>query len=109
MSAPTWNDEFELSDGLYIIPDIQDYFEYILEKHNENIDNVSIKIYLNKIENRITFKIKKGYYLGLLTPEAMNLLGSTESKITDDKNGEDVPHLENYEVVLVHCNIVNND
>ena len=60
ISAPTWNDEFELPDGSYLISDIQDYFEYILKKHNANIDNPSIKIYVNKIENRITFKIKKG-------------------------------------------------
>ena len=51
-------------------------------------------MYVNRIENRITFKIKNGYYLELLTPETMKLLGSTESKITKDKNGEKVPHLE---------------
>ena len=61
------------------------------------------------MENRITFKIKNGYSLELLTPETMKLLGSTENKITKDKNGENVPHLEITEVVLVHCNIVNND
>ena len=82
-SAPTWSDEFELPDGSYLISDIQDYLEYFLKKHNENVDNSSIKIHVNKIENRITFKIKNGYYLELLTPEAMKLLGSTESKITN--------------------------
>ena len=66
-------------------------------------------IYINRTENRITFKIKNGYFLELLTPEAMKLLGSTESKITKDKNGENVPHLEVAELVLVHCNLVNND
>ena len=66
-------------------------------------------MYVNRIENRITFKIKNGYYLELLTPETMKLLGSTESKITKDKNGENVPHLELVELVLVHCNLVNND
>ena len=71
--------------------------------------NPSIKIYVNKIENRITFKIKKGYYLELLTPEIMKLLGSTESKITKGKNGENVPHLEIVELVLIHCNLVNNN
>ena len=109
ISAPTWNDKFELPDGLYSVSDIQDYFEYILEKHGENIDEPSVQIYVNKIKNRITFKIKKGYSLELLTPETMKLLGSTENKITKDKNGENVPHLEITEVVLVHCNIVNND
>ena len=58
ISAPTWNDEFELPDGSYSISDIQDYFEYILKKHSENIDDHSIRIYVNKIENRITFKTK---------------------------------------------------
>ena len=66
-------------------------------------------IYVNKIENRITFKIKNGYYLELLTPETMKLLGSTESKISKNKNGENVPHIEIVELVLVHCNLVNND
>ena len=70
--------------------------------------NHSTKIYTNKIENRITFKIKKGYYLELLTPETLKLLGSTISKITKDKNGENFPYLEITEVVLVHCDVVNN-
>ena len=63
---------------------------------------------MNKIENRIAFEIKAGYYLEPWTPETMKLLESTENKITKDKNGESVPHLEITEVVLVHCNIVNN-
>ena len=65
-------------------------------------------MYINRIENRITFKIKSRYYLELLTPETMKLLGITESKITKDKNGENVPYLEIVELVLVHCNLVNN-
>ena len=64
---------------------------------------------MNKTENRTTFKIKNGYSLELLTSETMKLLGSTKNKITKDKNGENVPHLEITEVILVHCNIVNND
>ena len=68
--------------------DIPDYFEYILEKHREDIDEPSVQIYVNKIENRITFKIKDGYSLELLTPETMKLLESTENKITEDKNSE---------------------
>ena len=104
ISAPTWNEEFALPDGFYSVSDIQDYFEYILKKHGEKInkDNKpSVKIYINKIENRITFKIKNGYSLELLTKEIMKLLGNTENKITKDKNGENVPHLETTEVVLV--------
>ena len=73
--------------------DIQDYFEYILKKHVEDIDEPSVQIYGNKIENRITFKIKNRYSLELLTPQTMKLLGSTENKITNDKNGENVPKL----------------
>ena len=109
ISAPTWNEEFKLPDGSYSVSDIQDYFEYIMKKRRENTDKPSVQIYVNKIENRITFKIKDGYSLELLTKETMKLLGSTENKITKDKNGENVPHLERTEVVLVHCNIVNND
>ena len=81
ISAPTWSEEFKLPDGSYSISDIQDYFEYILKKHSESVDNSSIRIYVNRIENRITFKIKTGCYLEFLTPETMKLLGSTESKI----------------------------
>ena len=81
ISAPTWSEDFELPDGSYSISDIQD----------------------------MTFKIKSGYYLELLTPETMKSLGSTESKITKDKSGENVPHLEVVELVLVHCNLVNNN
>ena len=88
---------------------IQDYFEYILEKHGEDIDKPSVQIYVNKIENRITFKIKNGYSLELLKPETTKLLGSTANKIIKDNSGENFVHLKITEVVLVHCNIVNND
>ena len=107
--APTWSDEFQLPDGSYSISDIQDYFEYILKKHSESIDNPSIKIYVNRIENRVIFKINNGYYLERLIPETMKLLGSSEIKITKDRNGENVPHLEIVELVLINCNLVNNN
>ena len=109
ISAPTWSEEFELPDGSYSVSDIQDYFEYILKKHRESVDNPSIRMYIDRIENRITFKIKNGYYLELLTLETMKLLGSTESEIAKDKNSENLSHLEIVELVLVHCNLVNND
>ena len=93
ISAPTWNDKFELHDGLYSVSDIQDYFEYVLEKHGEDINKPSVQIYVNKIENRITFKIKDGYSIELATPETIKLLESTENRINKSKNGENVPHL----------------
>ena len=80
-----------------------------LKKHEAVADNLLIKIYVNKIQSRITFKIKTGYYLELLTPETIELLGGTKSKINKGKIGENVPHLEIIEMVLIHCNIVNND
>ena len=94
ISPPTWNDEFELPDGSYSVSDIQDYFENILKKHGESLDKPSVEIYVNKIENRVTFKIENGYSLELLTPETMKLLGSTENKITKNKTGKNVPYLE---------------
>ena len=106
ISSPTWSDEFELPDGSYSISDIQDYFEYILKKYSEIVDNPLIKMYVNEIENRVTFKNRN---LDLLTPETMILLGSTESKIAKDKNGENVPHLETVELVLIHFNFGNNN
>ena len=53
ISAPTWSDEFELLDGSSSISDIQDYFEYILKKHSENVDNLSIRIYVNKLKKEL--------------------------------------------------------
>ena len=79
------------------------------KKHGEKTDNPSLRIYVNKIKNRITFKIKTGFYLELFMPETMKLLGRTKSKITKDKNDENVSQLEITEVELVDCNIVNND
>ena len=72
--------------------------------------NSSIRIYVNKIERRITFKIETRHYLELLTPETIKLLGSNKSKITESKNGENgVPRVELTEAVLVHFNIANHD
>ena len=70
---------------------------------------IYIYIYINKIKNRIIFKIKTGYTYEILTKETMKLLGSTKNKITKDKNGENIPRAEITEVILVHCNMVNND
>ena len=89
-----------MPEGSYSASDIQDYFEYILKKHGEDINKPSVKMYVNKIENRVTFKIKNRYRLELLTPETMKVLGSIENEITKDKNGENVPHLEITVVVL---------
>ena len=96
-------------DGSYSESDIQDYFEYVLKNHGENTDKTLVQIYVNKIENRVTFKIKDRYSLEHLTTETIKLLGNSENKITTQKNGENVPHLEMTEVVIVHCDIVNND
>ena len=109
ISAPTQNDKVELPDGSCSVSDIQDYFEHILKKPGQDIDKPLLQIYVNKIENRVTFKTKNRYSLELLTSETMKLLGSTENKITKNKNGENVPHLENTEVVLVHCDIIDNN
>ena len=64
--------------------------EYLLKKHGEKIVNPSIRICINKIENRMMFKIKTRYYLERLTPETMKLLRSTKSKITKNENGESI-------------------
>ena len=80
-----------------------------MKKHGENTDKPSVQIYVNKIENRVTFKMKDRCSLELLMSETMKVLGSTENKIIKDKNGENVRHLEITEVVLVPSNIVNND
>ena len=108
ISAPTWNETCDLPDGSYNISEIQDYIEYIIKKHETIGENAPILIYANTINNRIVFKVKSGYKLELLSKETMKLLESTKDTIEADKNSENVPKLENVEVVLVHCNLVNN-
>ena len=68
-----------------------------------------MQIYVNKIKNRIAFKIKTGYKLELLTKETMQLLGSSKKDIDQNKDGKLVPRIETVEVVLVHCNLVNSN
>ena len=77
--APTWNDKFNLPDGCYSVSDIKDYFEYIIKKHETIADNPPVQIYVNKIKNRIVFKIKTGYKFELLSKETMQLLGSSKA------------------------------
>ena len=111
------NLKYQLQHGVMNLNYQMDHIQYqifkiILSIFLKNIVKMLIthqSKYVNNIKNRVTFKIKNGYYLGLLTPETLKLLGSTEGKITKDKNGENVPHLEIIELVLIHCNIVNNN
>ena len=58
MSFPKWNEEFELPDGSYSVSDIQDYFQYIWKNMEKRL-NLSTRIYINKIENRIGLKLKE--------------------------------------------------
>ena len=85
ISAPTWNETFDLPDGSYSIDDIQDYFEFIIKKHEALTEDPPVEIYPNKIKNRIVFKIKTGYKLEMLTPETMRLLGSTKKMLMQIK------------------------
>ena len=91
ISAPTWNDTFDLPDGSYSIADIQAYFQFIIKKHETLTENPPNQVYPNKIKNRIVFKMKIGYILEMLTPETMRLLGSTKKDVDSDKNSENVP------------------
>ena len=76
ISVPTWNDTFDLPDGSYSIAEIQDYFKFIIKKHETFTKNLPVQIYPNKIKNRIVFKIKTSYKSELLTLETMRLLRS---------------------------------
>ena len=100
ITAPTWNEEFELPDGSYTVSDINDYFQFIIKKHQTEEDGLIV--YINKIENRITFKLKTGWSLTFMTQQTQTLMGSKEKTIDSSKNGELVPELEITEVVLVH-------
>ena len=107
--APTWNETFDVPDGSYSIPALQNYFEYIIKKYETITTSIyPVLIYVNTINNRVVFKIKTGYKLELLSEETMRLLGSTTNTIDKDKYSELVPKLESVNLVLVHCNLVNN-
>ena len=82
ISVPNWNETFDLPDGSYSFDDIQDYFEFIIEKNEILTEHLPVQTYPNKIKNRrIVFKIKTGYKLELLTPETMRLLESTKKML----------------------------
>ena len=109
INASTWNDEFNLPNGSYSVSDIQYYFEYNIKNHETIAGNPPVQIYVNKIKNRIVFKIKTAYKLELLIEETMQLLGSSKKVIDKNKDGEIARRLETVEVVLVHRNLVNNN
>ena len=95
-----------MPDGSYSIANILYYFEFIIKKLETLNENAPVQIYPNEIKNRIVFKIKTGYKLESLFPEAMRLLGSTKKDVGKDKNGEIAPKLESVEIVFVYCNLV---
>ena len=94
ISAPTWNDTFDLTDDSY---------------SKTLTENPPVQIYSNKIKSRIVFNIKTGYKLELLTPETIKLFVSTKKEVDKDKDGENVPKLKSVEAVLLQCNLVKND
>ena len=99
----------ESPDGSYSIADIQDYFEFIIKKHETLTENPPVQTHPNKIKNIIVFKVKTGYKLELLPSETMKLLGTRNKDVDQSKDGEDVPKLETVEVALVYCKPVNNN
>ena len=107
--APTWTDTFDLPFGSCSIADIQDYFEFIIKKHETFTKNSPVQIYPNKIKNRIFFKTKTRFKLELLTPETRKLLGNGKKDVDKDKDRENIPKWESAAVVLIHCNLVKSD
>ena len=111
MSGPTWSDNVIIPDGSYEISQIKNYFlDEVIKKHESNVkssEQSPILIYANRILNRVTFRIKAGYKLELLTNETMRLLGDRPI-IDTTKNRENVTKLEIVINVLVFCNLVGN-
>ena len=109
MSGPTWSQDVTVLDGTYEISQIQNYFlDDVIKKHESNVksnEQSPILIHANRILNRVTFRIKIGYKLELLTNETMRLLG--DGPIIDTtKNGEVVPRLEIVRNVSIFCNLI---
>ena len=94
MSRTIWDKELALYYGWFSVSVIHNFFEYFIKKQEAITDKSSVQIYVKKIQRRITFKIKTGYYIELWTPDIVKLLGSTGRRITKDKNGEKVYQLE---------------
>ena len=111
MSGPTWSEDVTIPDGSYEISQIENYFlDEVIKKHESNLksnEQSPILIYANRILNRVSFRIKTGYKLELLTNETMRLLGDGPTTDTT-KNGENVPRLEIVRNVLVFCNLAEN-
>ena len=97
-----------MPNGFYSVSDVQDYSEYIIKKIETLTTIPFIHVYINRINNRLVFKIKDEYKLELQTPGTMKLFGRTKKLIDKTKNGENVPSLEVVEAVLVHCNLVDS-
>ena len=108
ISVPAWNDEFELLMDHILFQTFRITLNLSSKSTKPLAENPPIQIYPNKIKNRIVFKIKARHKLELLSPETMKLLGSAKKDVDKDKGGEDVPKIGSVEVVLVHCNLVNN-
>ena len=106
--APTWDQTFNLPDGSYSVQDIQDYFEFIIKNHESLPDNPPLKIYPNRLVNRIDFKIKSGYKLEALSENTKKLLGLASNIVDTDKNSESAPNIQTVEIGLVHYNLVEN-
>ena len=97
-----------MADSSYSVSGIQDYTEYIIKKHEALPTNPLIYIYIDRINNKLVFKIKAEYKLELQTHETIKLFGDTKILIGKTMNGENVSSLEAVEVVLVQCNLVDN-
>ena len=90
---------------MFSVPDIQNYFKYIIKKHKALTNKPPIQKYVKRTQNRVSFKIKSGNYLELLTPTTMKIIGGTGK---NDELKTNVPQVGITEVLLVHCNIVDN-
>ena len=111
LSGPTWSKDVTLPDRSYEIYQIHNYFlDEVIKKHESNVksnEQSPVLIYANRILNRVSFTIKTGYKLELLTNETMRLVGNGPI-IDTTKNDENVPKLEIVRNVLVFCNLDQN-
>ena len=101
LNSSKWNDEFQLPDSSYSVSDVQDYIEYIIKKHEALTTNRPLHVSINRVNDRLVFKIKDRCKLELQTPETMKLSDDTQTKQKTKKNYQVLKQLKQFQFSVI--------